>query len=116
MSLLRPVFRRCMSTSVPKRLTTEERTAALKTIDASWKLVEGRDAIKRDFAFRDFNEAWSFMSRTALIAEQGCHHPEWFNVYNRVEVTLSTHDCGGLSMNDIAMAKHMDAFAATLVK
>ncbi|OQS04848.1 pterin-4-alpha-carbinolamine dehydratase [Thraustotheca clavata] len=105
--------RRWMST-IPKRLSDVERSAALKTIDSSWKMVEGRDAIQRVFEFRDFNEAWSFMSRTALIAEQGAHHPEWFNVYNRVDVTLSTHDCGGLSMNDINMAKKMDAYAKAL--
>ncbi|EQC27815.1 4a-hydroxytetrahydrobiopterin dehydratase [Saprolegnia diclina VS20] len=110
------LLRRFMSTSIPKRLTAAERATALATIDPSWKLVDGRDAITRNFEFRDFNEAWSFMSRTALIAEQGCHHPEWFNVYNRVDVTLSTHDCGGLSTNDISMAKKMDEFAAALHK
>jgi len=61
--------------------------------------VEGREAIQRSFEFADFEQAWAFMSRTAVIAEQMNHHPEWFNVYNRVDVTLATHDCSGLSMN-----------------
>ena len=76
--------------------------------DSGWSLVEGRDAIKKQFLFKDFNEAFGFMTRVALRAEQLNHHPEWFNVYNRVEVTLSTHDCGGLSSNDVEMANFMD--------
>ena len=76
--------------------------------DSGWNLVEGRDAIKKQFLFKDFNEAFGFMTRVALRAEQLDHHPEWFNVYNRVEVTLSTHDCGGLSSNDVEMATFMD--------
>jgi len=61
--------------------------------------MEGRDAICKSFLFRDFNGAFGFMTRVGLYAEQKCHHPEWFNVYNRVDVTLATHDCGGTSMN-----------------
>jgi len=89
---------RAMS-SVPERLTAQERAAALPQLTSAWMPVEGRDAIQRTFEFQNFNEAWGFMSRAALLAEQMNHHPEWFNVYNRVEVTLSTHDCGGLSQN-----------------
>lgn len=73
--------------------------------------MEGRDAIKKEFKFSDFNEAWGFMSCVALKAESMNHHPEWFNVYNRVEVTLSTHDCQGLSSRDIKLASFMDSLA-----
>ena len=69
-----------------------------------WRPVEGRDAIRREFRFRDFSEAWGFMARVALLAEAQDHHPEWSNVYNRVSVLLSTHDCGGVSQRDIDMA------------
>jgi 4a-hydroxytetrahydrobiopterin dehydratase len=73
-----------------------------------WQLVEGRDAIARRFVFTDFNEAFGFMSRVAIYAEQNGHHPEWANVWNRVDVTLSTHDAGGLSKLDIEMARFMN--------
>ncbi|EGG21723.1 pterin-4-alpha-carbinolamine dehydratase [Cavenderia fasciculata] len=96
--------------AVPVKLTAEERPALLATIP-QWAMVEGgRDAIKRTYLFADFNQAFSFMTRVALVAEQMAHHPEWFNVYNRVEITLATHDCNGLSMNDINLAKTMDTF------
>ncbi len=81
-----------------------------------WKVQSDRDAVEKTFEFLDFSQAWSFMSRSALLAEKMDHHPEWFNVYNRVEVTLSTHDCGGISSNDIEMAQAMDRFAADLVR
>ncbi|WP_425407865.1 4a-hydroxytetrahydrobiopterin dehydratase [Hyphococcus sp.] len=77
-----------------------------------WKLVEGRDAIARSFKFKDFSEAWGFMARIALAAEKADHHPEWFNVYNKVDITLTTHDAGGLSDRDIALAKIIDQTAA----
>ena len=77
--------------------------------DNGWSLVEGRDAIKKSFKFSDFNEAWGFMCRTALKAESMNHHPEWFNVYNNVDVTLSTHDCSGLSFRDVKLATFMDS-------
>ena len=76
-----------------------------------WTLTSGRDAIVRTFVFKDFNAAFGFMTRSALLAEKLDHHPEWFNVYNRVEVTLSTHDAEGLTENDVALAMAMNAFA-----
>jgi len=78
-----------------------------------WEKVEGRDAIHKTFKFGDFKEAWRFMSAVALYAEEINHHPEWFNVYNKVEVTLSTHDVGGLSDLDIKMAKKMNSIVST---
>jgi len=93
-----------------EKLTGEARAAALAELDG-WQLVDGRDAIKKHFKFKDFNRAWAFMSRVALKAEQMNHHPEWFNVYNRVEVTLATHDVDGLSEKDARLAKFMDSVA-----
>jgi 4a-hydroxytetrahydrobiopterin dehydratase len=97
-----------------EKLTEAARTAALAELSA-WTLAEGRDAIQRTFAFRDFSRAWGFMSRVALLAETLDHHPEWFNVYGRVEVTLSTHDAGGLTERDVRLARAMDAIAAPLL-
>jgi len=77
-----------------------------------WSEVAGRDAIAKTFTFKDFNAAFGFMSRVALAAERMDHHPEWFNVWNRVEITLSTHDAGGLSERDVRLAKAIDGFAA----
>ena len=74
-----------------------------------WRLVEGRDAIRREFRFRDFSEAWGFMARVALLAEAQDHHPEWSNVWNRVDILLSTHDAGGLSARDVRLARAIDA-------
>lgn len=74
-----------------------------------WRVLEGRDAIQREFRFRDFNQAWGFMARVALLAEAQDHHPEWFNVYNRVQVTLTTHDAGGVSARDVRLAQSIDA-------
>jgi len=91
-------------------LSEEERALALEALPG-WSLVEGRDAISRSFGFVDFNAAFGFMSRVALVAEKMDHHPEWFNVYNRVDVTLSTHDADGLTERDVKLAKAMDAFA-----
>jgi 4a-hydroxytetrahydrobiopterin dehydratase len=73
-----------------------------------WKRLEGRDAISRDFVFRNFREAFAFMTETALVAEAIDHHPEWFNVYNKVSVTLTTHSAGGVTELDIKLAKAMD--------
>eukprot|EP00037_Helgoeca_nana_P018620 m.178240 g.178240 ORF g.178240 m.178240 type:complete len:118 (-) comp24512_c0_seq1:3015-3368(-) len=80
-------------------------------VDAGWELVEGRDAVKKTFMHKDFNEAFGFMSRVALKAETMEHHPEWFNVYNKVEITLSTHDVQGLSDRDVKLAKFIDSIA-----
>ncbi|KAG3147696.1 hypothetical protein PC128_g23733 [Phytophthora cactorum] len=108
----KPLVHRGLSTrAIPTLLTDAERTVAFQQITSAWEEVPNRDAIRRRFEFRDFNEAWGFMNRTALLAEQMGHHPEWFNVYNRVDVMLSTHDCGGLSQNDIDMAIAMNSYA-----
>lgn len=80
-----------------------------------WRLTQDRDAITKTFHFVDFNQAWEFMSKVAVLAEEMNHHPEWFNVYNRVEVTLTTHDCDGLSNNDVEMATKMDEFESKLL-
>lgn len=93
------------------RLSAESRREALAEL-SGWGQVEGRDAIEKSFKFKSFSEAWGFMSRVALAAEKLNHHPEWFNVYNRVDILLSTHDCGGLSELDIKLAKRIDACAA----
>jgi 4a-hydroxytetrahydrobiopterin dehydratase len=92
------------------KLDPHARKAALAEL-AGWHDVQGRDAIGRKFEFKDFNEAFGFMSRVALLAEKMDHHPEWFNVYNKVDVTLSTHDAGGVTDNDVRMAKAMNAYA-----
>jgi len=86
------------------KLTETERAAALQEL-SGWQPVEGRDAIQRSFKFKNFNEAWGFMNRVALMAEKADHHPEWFNVYNRVDILLTTHDCNGLSARDVALAR-----------
>jgi 4a-hydroxytetrahydrobiopterin dehydratase len=96
-----------------QKLTAERRAAALKGLSA-WREVQGRDAIQRSLKFKDFNTAFTFMTRVALKAERMDHHPEWFNVYNRVDVTLSTHDCGGVSERDIALAAFIDTNADQL--
>jgi len=92
------------------KLEGEKREQALAEIP-QWREVEGRDAIARKFIFADFNEAFGFMSRAALAAEKMDHHPEWFNVYKTVDITLSTHDAGGLTEKDIMLAKEMDRIA-----
>lgn len=93
-----------------QKLTDADRQAALEALP-DWRLVEGRDAIRRVLKFADFNAAWGFMSRIALQAEKLDHHPEWSNVYNTVDITLSTHDCDGLSERDVALAKFIDGAA-----
>jgi 4a-hydroxytetrahydrobiopterin dehydratase len=90
-----------------KKLSVTDRNKALKKLKG-WQLVKGRSAITKTFQFKDFNAAFSWMTAIALNAEKLDHHPEWFNVYNRVIVTLSTHDVGGISNLDIKLAKQMD--------
>jgi 4a-hydroxytetrahydrobiopterin dehydratase len=96
-----------------ERLSAAERKSALKGLPG-WSETPGREAISRTFIFRDFNEAFGFMSRAALVAEKNDHHPEWRNVYKTVEVVLATHDAGGVTMRDIELAKAMNAIAAQL--
>jgi len=93
------------------QLTEPERRAALAKL-SGWRLAEGRDAIQKTFIFNDFNQAFGFMARVALVAEKMDHHPEWSNVYKTVEVTLSSHDAGGLTERDIELAEAMDRIAA----
>jgi 4a-hydroxytetrahydrobiopterin dehydratase len=94
------------------KLSEADREEKLQHLmDAGWAMVDGRDAIKKSFQFGDFNEAFGFMTRVALKADKMDHHPEWFNVYNRVEVTLSTHDCQGLSQRDITLANFIEKTA-----
>jgi 4a-hydroxytetrahydrobiopterin dehydratase len=98
-----------------KPLSETERAELLPALDG-WSLVEGRDAIRKQFVFDDFAAAFAWMAHTALAAEKMNHHPEWFNVYNKVDVTLATHDAGGLTRRDIELAQRMDLFASGLLK
>jgi 4a-hydroxytetrahydrobiopterin dehydratase len=93
-----------------QKLTGEARNSALAKLPG-WSTVEGRDAITRTFTFKNFNAAFGFMTRVALVAEKLDHHPEWFNVYKTVTVTLSTHDAGGLTELDVELAQAMDRLA-----
>ena len=93
-----------------EKLSGDARAQALSDL-TGWQEANGRDAISKTFKFADFNEAFGWMTRVALIAEQMNHHPEWFNVWNRVDVTLATHDAGGLTERDIKLAKAMDRLA-----
>jgi 4a-hydroxytetrahydrobiopterin dehydratase len=102
-----------MEASMAERLSAEARKAALQEL-SGWTEVAGREAIARTFAFKDFNEAFGFMSRAALIAEKNDHHPEWRNVYKTVEVVLATHDAGGVTKLDIELARAMNGIARQL--
>jgi 4a-hydroxytetrahydrobiopterin dehydratase len=93
-----------------EKLTSAERASMLSKL-SGWSDVDGRDAIRKKFVFKDFNAAFGFMTRVALTAEKLDHHPEWFNVYKTVEVTLSTHDAGGVTELDIKLATAMDRLA-----
>ncbi len=95
------------------KLTIEELKQALKRLP-DWDLAKDREAITRKFQFVDFDAAFAFMTRTALLAARMDHHPEWFNVYNKVEVTLDTHDAGGVTQKDIDLAAAMDGYAAMM--
>jgi 4a-hydroxytetrahydrobiopterin dehydratase len=95
------------------KLGGDEREAALAGL-SGWSYDPARDAIARSFRFRDFNAAFGFMTRVALAAEAADHHPEWFNVWNRVDILLTTHSDGGLSARDLALARKIDGFAASL--
>ncbi len=92
------------------KLTGKTREKALANLKG-WSKVRGRDAIEKSYKFKDFNEAFGFMSRVALAAEKADHHPEWANVYNRVDVVLTTHDAGGVSEKDVKLATLMDKWA-----
>ena len=94
-----------------QKLTQAEREAALADLP-DWAWDEARDAITRSFRFADFTEAFAFMTAVALAAEKADHHPEWSNVWNRVDVLLTTHDAGGLTGRDVALAKRIDGLAA----
>ena len=93
-----------------EKLAGDARRQAIAGLDG-WAAVPGRDAITKTFTFKDFNAAFGFMGRAALMAEKMDHHPEWFNVYNKVEIVLSTHDCGGLSERDVKLAQFIDKAA-----
>ncbi|HEX2114593.1 MAG TPA: 4a-hydroxytetrahydrobiopterin dehydratase [Alphaproteobacteria bacterium] len=92
------------------KLTGEARGKLLAELQG-WRMADGRDAIIKSFKFKDFNQAFAFMTRVALMAEKMDHHPEWSNVYNKVEITLSSHDAGGLTERDIRLAKFIDQAA-----
>ena len=96
--------------SRPQKMPVDQALAGLD----GWTAVEGREAIRKSFSFKDFNQAFGFMTRIALAAEKLDHHPEWFNVYNRVEVTLATHDAGGVTELDVKLATLMDLAAGAI--
>ena len=91
-----------------EQLSEEERKSWLAALP-KWSLARDGDAIERTFEFEDFSQAFGFMARVALLAEKRDHHPEWFNVYNKVEIALTTHDAGGLSLRDVKLARKIDA-------
>ena len=95
------------------KLAIEDLKQALKRLP-DWQLAQGREAIGRTYDFPDFAAAFAFMTRTALLAAKTDHHPEWFNVYNKVDVTLATHDAGGVTQKDIDLAAAMDGYATMM--
>ncbi|XP_035234012.1 pterin-4-alpha-carbinolamine dehydratase-like [Stegodyphus dumicola] len=97
------------------KLSDEERKTKLQPlIDGGWSLVGGRDAIYKEFMFKNFNQAFGFMTRVAMQAEKMDHHPEWFNVYNKVQITLSSHDVNGLSERDTQLATFIEKAAESM--
>lgn len=94
-----------------KKLDKDDRATLAHTLP-DWHAADGKDALVRSFKFKDFVEAFGFMTQVALLAEKADHHPEWSNVYNRVEILLTTHDCDGLSQRDIDLAKKIDELVA----
>ncbi|XP_004091183.1 pterin-4-alpha-carbinolamine dehydratase isoform X1 [Nomascus leucogenys] len=116
-SFIRPflVHRPSEQAGKAHRLSAEERDQLLPNLRAvGWNELEGRDAIFKQFHFKDFNRAFGFMTRVALQAEKLDHHPEWFNVYNKVHITLSTHECAGLSERDINLASFIEQVAVSM--
>ncbi|XP_019619946.1 PREDICTED: pterin-4-alpha-carbinolamine dehydratase-like [Branchiostoma belcheri] len=117
-----PVLTRCTrfaskmaSEAKRAKLTDSERESQLEPLmGKGWTMVDGRDAIYKEFLFKDFNQAFGFMSRVALRAEKMDHHPEWFNVYNKVQITLSTHDVAGLSGRDVTLATFIEKAASSV--
>ncbi|CAH0551001.1 unnamed protein product [Brassicogethes aeneus] len=108
---------RYYSTKTKMALTPEQRSTTLAALlTHGWIMVENRDAIYKEYLFKDFNQSFGFMSRVGLLAEKMNHHPEWFNVYNKVQVTLSSHDVNGLSERDIKMATFMESAAKSLMQ
>jgi 4a-hydroxytetrahydrobiopterin dehydratase len=95
------------------KLPIEDLKAALKRLP-DWRLAEGREAITRKYRFVDFDAAFAFMTRVALLASKTDHHPEWLNVYNKLDITLATHDAGGVTQKDIDLAMAMDGYAALM--
>mmetsp|Transcript_16916 Transcript_16916/g.34913 ORF Transcript_16916/g.34913 Transcript_16916/m.34913 type:complete len:159 (+) Transcript_16916:121-597(+) len=119
-SLIRSFSPTTATCNAPQKFTEEEVAASVRLLTYQgtpfpWVAKNENKAITKTFTFADFSQAWSFMSRTALLAEKMDHHPEWFNVYNRVEVTLTTHDCDGVSKKDINMARAMEEYASDLM-
>ncbi|TKS83129.1 Pterin-4-alpha-carbinolamine dehydratase 2 [Collichthys lucidus] len=117
-SLLLPRLTRSNSSKMSSDshwLSSADRDQVVMELRATgWVEVDGRDAIFKELHFKTFNQAFGFMSRVALQAEKINHHPEWFNVYNKVQITLTTHDCGGLSKRDIKLAKFIDKIALSI--
>jgi 4a-hydroxytetrahydrobiopterin dehydratase len=94
-----------------QKLTSDERSRQLAKLNG-WQAIANRDAIQRSFQFADFNEAFGFMTRVAIKAQEMDHHPEWFNVYNKVDITLSTHEANGVTARDVELASFIDSITA----
>uniref|UniRef100_A0A131Y9F5 4a-hydroxytetrahydrobiopterin dehydratase n=1 Tax=Ixodes ricinus TaxID=34613 RepID=A0A131Y9F5_IXORI len=103
-----------MSSKRAKLSEEERKTKLAPLLSAGWTTVKDRDAIYKEFLFKNFNQSFGFMTRIAMQAEKMDHHPEWFNVYNKVQVTLSTHDVGGLSENDVKLANFIETASKSM--